>query len=291
MAISSLRSFFFFLVTAVTLPLWSVLDSHLPERDFSPERCGLRSVPYIACINLAHRREKKTRIDSLFTQHGVHVSFFPAVHGATEVNHRFFTATSCFLKKNHLTKGEIGCILSHYWLIKYAYENALDAIWIIEDDVDVVKDPHCIDELIEELNEQHPEWDMLHTNKLFYRNSNTDSKKIRGKEANNFSDWIFLLHGKASKRRSPKVYPQVYYKRSLPCSNTLKKITGRGGLQSYILSKKGIEKLYRYYRSLKWLFPIDIEVNFAPNLQLYSPTFDIVTQWFSATISDTKGIR
>ena len=59
--------------------------------------------------------------------------------------------------------GTIGIILSHLSVLQDALKSNYETIWVMEDDIEVIKDPHLLSTLIEELDELVPNWDILFT--------------------------------------------------------------------------------------------------------------------------------
>lgn len=62
-----------------------------------------------------------------------------------------------------LVAGKIGCILSHLSIIQDGYDRGFNAIWIFQDDIEVLGDLTKIDTYIQEMNQLDPDWGLLFT--------------------------------------------------------------------------------------------------------------------------------
>lgn len=82
------------------------------------------SQPNIYVINLASRPDKMERVDSLLKSRGIEYQRFEGIKG-----------DEWFDKDSPLTKGEIGCALSHLSIMKNALEKGMEWILIFEDDI------------------------------------------------------------------------------------------------------------------------------------------------------------
>src|SRR5207237_6605093 len=61
--------------------------------------------------------------------------------------------------------GAIGCSLSHISVLQDAYDSGYETIWVMEDDVEVLDDPHRLSDLVSELDTLvgPDRWDVLFT--------------------------------------------------------------------------------------------------------------------------------
>jgi len=102
----------------------------------------------IYCINLDKRLDRWNEAQEQFNKHNLKVERFPAILGNPE---------------NISTKiipGHVGCVLSHYNIVKKADESGINQILILEDDVVFCED---LQEKFEQFIKQVPEdWDMLY---------------------------------------------------------------------------------------------------------------------------------
>ena len=52
-----------------------------------------------------------------------------------------------------MSRGAIGIVLSHLSVLQDAYDSGYQTIWVMEDDVEVIRNPHLLPDLIEELDQ------------------------------------------------------------------------------------------------------------------------------------------
>ncbi|MBA3602755.1 MAG: glycosyltransferase family 25 protein, partial [Parachlamydiaceae bacterium] len=162
--------------------------------------------------------------------------------------------------------------LSHVSAIKDAYEHGFNAVWIFEDDIEFTEDPHHMSPLIKKLNFLDPSWDILYTD--------VDSK-------NSLGETIQALASDFRPDRSDNL-PLVYYLFKARISNDFNILRQRYGLYSYILSRKGMKKIYDYFTHVHLWTAIDIDIHYIPKIRQYSTVRDIVSIWCYSPFSDTK---
>jgi GR25 family glycosyltransferase involved in LPS biosynthesis len=167
-----------------------------------------------------------------------------------------------------LSRGAMGCLLSHLSILQDAYDSGYNAIWIIEDDIRVVSNPHELSFFINTLNNYAPEWDILFTD-----------NEIKGANGQPIPCAVI--------RPRPLVtlQPLDYYLRRTPINSELTKIGMRFGSASMIINRSGIKKLLEYFKTYKIYFPYDIDYFLVPGINLYMCNRDIVTN-ISGGISD-----
>lgn len=159
-----------------------------------------------------------------------------------------------------LSRGAIGCLLSHVSILQDAYDSDYQTIWIMEDDIKVVSNPNELSGIVTDLNHLAPNWDVLFTD-----------NEIKG---GNCEPVPCLMI-----RPRPLVHlqPLSYYLQRTPLNHELTKIGMRFGSASMIISRSGIEKLLNYFKTYKVYFPYDIDYFFVPGINLYACNRDIVT--------------
>ena len=86
--------------------------------------------PKIFVINLPRRKDRLSKVYSQFVNSGLNVEVWPAVDG----KHLSIPEDST-KKYEYNAHGILGCMTSHYNLIKYAKENDLKSIFVLEDDI------------------------------------------------------------------------------------------------------------------------------------------------------------
>ncbi len=159
-----------------------------------------------------------------------------------------------------MSRGAIGCILSHLSILQDAYNSGYQRIWIIEDDIRVVSDPHELSSLADTLDRLAPGWDVLFTD--------NESKGGDGRPA---------YCGGIRPRPNVKLQPHGYYTYRYYVNGDIMKIGLRFGSYSMIVSRSGIKKILDYFKQYKIYFPYDMDYCFVPDIKLYQCTRDIVT--------------
>ena len=139
-------------------------------------------------------------------------------------------------------KKEIGCLCSHLKAIKTAYDDKLDEVIITEDDVDISILYNVYPRLVS-LCKQNLEWDVL---QLYSTALEMHKRYVDDITLRNFS-----IQNRA---------------------------TNTWGSQAYIIRRKGMEKIMKYY---------DVEAN-KFNLTLFPVQSHLVSDYFIYTICNTK---
>lgn len=217
------------------------------------------NLPPIDCIyviNLDEKREKWERTLALFSQYGLGANRFSAINGWKLPRELF--ATLCGPYPSTLYPGVIGCFLSHLSIYKDALERDFETVWICEDDIKMVQPPQLIPQLLEELNEIDPYWDLFYTDRL------TTGMGIQYPRPN-----------------QPLYIPQ--YKLISP---QIAQIHGRYGSHSIVISRRGLIKLNHYFSHVYLWSPIDVDIHYIPGLREYQSLEDVVTALFDG-LSDT----
>lgn len=173
-----------------------------------------------------------------------------------------------------LSRGAIGIMLSHLSVLQDAFDAGYETIWVMEDDIQVIRDPRQLSSLIDELNTEVGEdgWDILFTDRdihaptgeyvpCYYAGRRPDY--IQGSLINNY-------------QHREQISPNFI------------KIGARSGAHSMILKRSGIEKILSFCKAHNIFFPYDMEYIFPPNIKLYTVESDIVTNRMNAS-SDNGG--
>jgi GR25 family glycosyltransferase involved in LPS biosynthesis len=158
-----------------------------------------------------------------------------------------------------LSRGAIGCLLSHLSIMQDAYDSGYNTIWIMEDDIRVVSDPHEISSLIDILDTVEPDWDVLFTdNEIKGGTGPVPCTVIRP-------------------RPLVQIKPLEYYLQRRNVHADIVKIGMRFGSASMVLRRSGMKKMLDFFKTYKVYFPYDIDYFFVPNINLYALNKDVVT--------------
>lgn len=125
----------------------------------------------IFCINLLRRPDRKAKMDKIFKLHGIGPVEFPGAVDGHKITQEYLDENGIrplagFVDPFHkrtLTKGEIGCFLSHWrlWLhvVKYKHERIL----ILEDDLRLELDfNNRFAEVMKDIDTYKPDWDLMY---------------------------------------------------------------------------------------------------------------------------------
>lgn len=285
-----------FLLTAflITQPLTAGIEKYF--KAIKDKSCtSIRNVDFIYMINLDQRPEKfKTSIDQL-KPYGIEPYRFSAVNGwelsletindvgiklepgmnqnikgtsylfqnKGEATHEMFlTHTGQTYFSHCMSKGAIGIVLSHLSILQDAFDSGYETIWVMEDDIHVIKNPHNISSLIDVLNDKigKGNWDVFFTDQ--------DTKDNNG-------NYVSCL-GYALRPNFQPPHPGVFQIRRNVDDN-FRQIGARYGVYSMIVSRAGMQKILDFMKTYKIFLPYDMEFYLAPNIRIFAAKDDIVS--------------
>ncbi len=271
----------------------------------SDDYCNqMRNVDFIYTINLDQRPEKFAHCLAGLAPYGITPYRFSAVNGwelSLEAINRLGIPYQGYMVKNlwgtaylpegnfepyhevmnvegrtyfcHcMSRGAIGIVLSHLSVLQDAYDSGYKTIWVMEDDIEVIQNPHLLPQLIDELNSlTGGEWDILFTDQ--------DTKNQEGK-------YVSCL----SYARRPNYTPNrpERFSSNVLVSNKFKKIGARYGAYSMIVSRSGMEKILRFIKTYGVFLPYDMEYYLPDDIDIYSVISDVVSTQPQA-LSDNAG--
>ena len=288
------------------LPLSASLEDHFKKIDCSCDFHRLRNIDCIYMINLDQRPEKLNASLAQLYPFGIYPYRFSAVNGweltledINDVGLKFspemeggFMAT-CYhvggnfepsheLIQNYeqayfchcLSRGAMGIVLSHLSILQHAYDAGFETIWVMEDDIQVMKDPRVLSELIDQLDALvgKTQWDILFTDR--------DIRDINGYHKPCF--W-------AARRPDQGAFANLnnYGMRDV-ISPEFCKIGARWGAHSMIVRRSGMKKLLQFFKAHQIFFPYDMDYIFPVGIKLYSVVEDVVSNSPQA-VSDNGG--
>jgi GR25 family glycosyltransferase involved in LPS biosynthesis len=242
----------------------------LKPADGKKIKSGIKRVDCIYVINLDKRPEKWLRMKRILKKQGLAANRFSAVNGwEIDLKGQEELAGNYPLR---MMPGEIGCLLSHVSVIKDALDRGYKAVWILEDDIEFIEDPHQISGFIAQLNKKDPNWDILYTD--------IDSINHLGVTVPALdADFRPDLHLN---------YTLEHYLKRIPISYDLMRLGQRYGMYSLLISRKGMKKVYQFFSHVYLWSAIDIDIHYIPTIREYSTRRDIVSIWWRSTVSDTK---
>ena len=199
------------------------------------------------------------------------VSFSPEKNGAQEI--KLLTddcAGSTFFFRT-MTPGAIGCALSHLSVLQDAYDSGYQTVWVMEDDVEVKKDPHEISSLINKLDALVGKdgWDILYTD------TDAADKSMYNVEQNIEQDliadlWFFS-------RPDMDLTNHTRFASRSVLSEDFIKIGSRIRAHSMIIRRSGMKKILDFEKKHHIFIPYDHELAVVPDIRLFNLRYDLVT--------------
>ena len=291
---------FFSLISA---NLFGGFENHIKKVLNKPDIHQMRNIDFIYMINLDQRPEKFAKSFSQLDSYGIYPYRFSAVNGwelslnaINDVGVKFelgmqegIWGTSYVMQNGEIVpeheimhvpgktyfvhcmgRGTIGIALSHLSILKDAYDSGYQTIWVMEDDIEVLSDPNVIPGLIDKLDQLVGKkgWDILFTDIDF-----------RDREGQHIA-----AGGYAPRPNFIPSDPNKFAKRE-DISPDFRKIGARYGAHSMIVRRSGMRKILKFIRKYSIFLPYDMDNILPPNIQMYSLTYDVVSQLTHA-ISD-----
>jgi GR25 family glycosyltransferase involved in LPS biosynthesis len=161
-----------------------------------------------------------------------------------------------------LAFGTMGCILSHLSILQDALDSGYELIWIMEDDIEIIQDPHLLSDRIDELDATVGKegWDVLFTDR--------DSKNRDG-------NYVPCSSYAWRPNYTPADPYRFAEKRDI--SEHLLKIGARYGSYSMLLKRSGIRKILSFLKCHRVFLPYDMEYTQPNNIRLFCVKEDIVS--------------
>ena len=269
------------------------LEDHFKKIEHGPatdEQC-MRHIDFIYMINLDQRPEKWSSSIEQLAPYGIVPWRFPAVNGweldvetindvglkfAPEMEGGFMATSYPTLEQSHeiithigqtyfvhcMARGAIGCSLSHLSVLQDAYDRGYETIWVLEDDIEVKRDPRILPDIIEQLDAEvgKGQWDVLFTDKDMRR---ADGAYIPCWGAMQRPDISF------GQRNND-------YTIRMPIGDHFYKIGCRFGTHSMIIRRSGMKKLLQFYKAHKIYLPYDMDMIRIFGIKLYTVDEDVV---------------
>ena len=266
---------------------------------------SMRNIDFIYVINLDERPEKFASCVTQLHPYGISPFRFSAVNGwklplhiindvgvkytpsmrqglmgtsyemSDLPHHEVMHVTGRTYFSHCMSRGAIGIVLSHLSVLQDAYDSGYNTIWVMEDDIHVIQNPHCISSLIDKLNTLvgKDKWDILFTDQ--------DTKNQQG-------NYVPCTSYAQRPNFSPP-RPARFAKRA-QINPDFRKIGARYGAYSMIVRRSGMEKILNFIKQHCIFLPYDMEFYLPRNMRIYAVTSDIVSTQINA-ISDNGAPR
>lgn len=274
------------------------LTDHLKKAEGKGDHHCLKNIDFIYMINLDERPEKFAVAKQYLDQYGITPYRFSAVNGwklsveaindvglkfqpgmttllattfpielgGKEVSHELTTEYGKTYFCHCTARGAIGCSLSHISVLKDAYDSGYNTIWVMEDDIEAIQDPHILSDLIDELDAVigKENWDVLFTD-VDYRIGIGQYMPASGRAKRPDMDCSLKA------RYDPRFTTVTVI------NDHFRKIAARFGTASMIIRRSGIKKLLEFSLTRNIYLPYDLENILPEGIQRYGLTFDVVT--------------
>ncbi len=278
------------------------LVDHLKPAPGKGDNHQMRGIDFIYMINLDRRPEKFAMASGQLTRYGIFPYRFSAVNGwelsleaindiglkfqpgmtplmATaypleakgKQSHEFMTRYGRTYFCHCMARGTMGCYLSHVSVLKDAWESGYETIWVMEDDIEALLNPHLISDLLDRLDEVvgRDNWDVLFTDQNYRKG---EKEYIIASGAAKRPDMDCSLQERTSEK----------YTINKEISPDFRKVSARFGTHSMIIRRSGIQKLLQFALEHQIFLPYDMDNYLAPNLVRYSFTYDLVSNMLNA---------
>ena len=271
-------------------------ENHIRKMIHKSDAHEMRNIDFIYMINLDERPEKLAKSLEQLKPYGIQPYRFSAINGwnlsletINDVGIKFETwmqegiwGTSFVLRDGQLVPeyeimhvpgktyfvhfmrpSIIGIALSHLSVLQDAYDSGYQTIWVMEDDIDVVRDPRIIPDLIDKLDAFVGEdgWDILFTD--------VDIKNREGK---------YVICTEYAPRPNFTPSDLTKFARKEQISADFIKVGARYGGHSMIVRRSGMKKILNFIRQYSIFHAIDVDYVLPEGIRLYSLTYDVVSQ-------------
>lgn len=296
----------FFLLCLCCSSLFAGIEQYFKKAEGKSNVHRMRNIDFIYLINLDQRPEKYEQSIKELAPYGIIPYRFSAVNGWEELTYealndlgvkyqrgmRATKGTSYFPEDNGeprhsepiknygqtyfghcLAWGSIGCCLSHLSVLQDAYDAGYETIWVMEDDIQIIRDPHILSNLIDQLDKKvgKGQWDILYTDR--------DTKNQEGK---------YVPCTAYAKRPNFTPKDTKIFKMRKKVNSDLRRVGSRYGTYSMIIRRSGMKKILDFLKTYHLFLPIDMEIPQVPGIRLYTVEQDVVSTFHKAA-SDNGG--
>ncbi|MCB1117633.1 MAG: glycosyltransferase family 25 protein [Chlamydiia bacterium] len=163
---------------------------------------------------------------------------------------------------HRMPRGSIGIVLSHLSVLHDAFKSGYETIWVMEDDIEVIRNPHLISDYIEKLDGLvgTDGWDILFTDQ--------NTKDQTGK--------YVYCNSYAKRPNFEPRNPNIFSLRK-PVGRNFFQIGARYGAYSMIVRRSGMKKLLDFFDKYKVFLPFDMDFYLPEGIKLFTVSQDIVS--------------
>ena len=210
------------------------------------------AIDQIYVINLDRRPEKFAMTKEKLAKYGVVAKRFSAVDGQKVIVKGV---------SPRLSRGGVGVILSHLGVLRDAQKKKYRAIWVMEDDVEILRDPTEMERVMEEIAAYDSKWDVIYTD--------WETKNRQGK-------YVPCLSVPEHPKKT--FHPLAWYQKlNRKITENFSRCGPRFGTYSIVISKNGVARILRHYRKYGIYGAYDCEMPFIEGIRLYRLNRDVVS--------------
>lgn len=286
----------FLWIVLIAFHLQAALGDHLKKAEGKWDVCWMRNIDFVYIINLDQRPEKFERSAQQLALWGIFPYRFSAVNGwelpldvindvgvcfqpwmstgawgtyyeDQDAVHEFVYKQGRTYFCHCMSRGAIGIVLSHLSVLQDAYDSGYETIWVMEDDIDVLQNPHLLSELVARLDKAvgREGWDILFTD--------IDTKNTLGQyvPCTGFA-WRPNYHPLNTARFAEQKNIDADFRQ----------VGARFGAYSMIVRRSGMEKILKFFKEYHIFLPFDIEYPYPEDIRLFTVQKDIVSHWVGA---------
>lgn len=280
----------FFLILTWTCAYGQIEDYLKKINDKSGEH-RIRNIDCIYMINLDERPEKWRSCMEQLTLYGIQPYRFSAINGwrlsvesinelgvkygpwmqggqrgtfylSQEPHYEYIYTIGRTYFGDRVFPGTIGIVLSHLSVMQDAYDSGYETIWVMEDDIEIIHNPHILSDLIDKLDSivGKDGWDILFTDR--------DSKNSDGKTV-----------PCSSFGYRPNFTPsnlERFAEKKAICPE-LRRIGARYGSYSMVIRRSGMRKLLNFIKKYQIFLPIDMDYTLPNDMRLFTVLEDVVS--------------
>lgn len=161
-----------------------------------------------------------------------------------------------------MSRGAIGIALSHLSILQDAYDEGYETIWVMEDDIEVIQNPHLLSDLIVRLDQVVGKngWDILFTD-----------RDTKGQDGN------YVVCYDTAKRPDFVPLDKERLRFRSEINADFRRIGTRYGAYSMIIRRSGMKKILDFYKEHNLFLPYDMEYYFPQNILFYTVMSDVVS--------------
>lgn len=277
-------------------PLLGGLECFFKEATGKIECQQMRNIDFIYMINLDERPEKFATSAEQLADYGIVPYRFSAVNGwqlpITTINalgtpydpsmkkawgtfyflqgdgsigfaHEIMGTSNGKIYFCHcMARGTIGIVLSHLSILHDAYKAGYTTVLIMEDDIQIIRNPHLLSDRIDELDAivGKEGWDILF--------SDRDTRGQNGQ---------YVPCTSCAWRPGCPLFPSDRFFQRYTISRNLRRIGARYGAYSMVVRRSGMKKILDFFNTHQIFLPFDMEYTLPKDIKLFTVIDDIIS--------------